>query len=72
MTDILDGKCKKTNLEEIAKSADHLPNSEQKSLLKLLKKHEDLFEGTLGTFTSKSCHVKLKDEALSRFQRFRS
>ena len=35
MTDILDAKYKKANLEEISNSADHLTNSEQKSLLQL-------------------------------------
>ena len=38
MTDILDAKYKKANLDEIAANADHLTNSEQESLLKLLKK----------------------------------
>jgi transposase InsO family protein len=61
MTDILDAKYKKANLEEISEGADHLTNSEQKSLLKLLKKYEDLFDGTLGTFTGKPYDIKLKD-----------
>jgi hypothetical protein len=62
MTDILDAKCKKANPEEIAESADHLTNNEQTSLLKLLKKHEDLFHDTLGTFTCIKPHnTKLKD-----------
>jgi predicted aspartyl protease len=39
MTDILDAKYKKANLSEIAESADHLTNSEQQSLLRLLKKY---------------------------------
>jgi hypothetical protein len=61
MTDILDAKYKKANLDEIAANADHLTNSEQESLLKLLKKYEDLFEGTLGTFTGTPYDIKLKD-----------
>jgi len=49
MTGILDAKYKEANLDEIAANADHLTNSEQQSLLKLLKKYEDLFDSTLGT-----------------------
>jgi hypothetical protein len=39
----------------------HLTTSEQQKLLALLKKHEDLFDGTLGTFTGAPCDIKLKD-----------
>jgi hypothetical protein len=53
---------KKKNLDEIAANADHLTNSsEQESLLKLLKKYEDLFDGTLWTFTGTPYDIKLKD-----------
>ena len=61
MTDILDAKYKKANLSEITQKADHLTNSEQKSLLQLLRKYEDLFDGTLGTFTGTPYDIKLKD-----------
>jgi hypothetical protein len=59
MTDILDAKYNKANLEEISKSADHLTNSEHKSLLKLLKKYEDCFDGMLGTFTALGTKITL-------------
>jgi hypothetical protein len=61
MTHILDAKCKKADLHEIASGACHLTNSKQSSLLALLKKCEDLFDGMLGTFTGKPHNVKLKD-----------
>jgi transposase InsO family protein len=61
MTDILDAKYKKADLNEIASSADHLTTSEQASLLALLKKYEGLFDGTLGTFTGKPYDIQLKD-----------
>ena len=64
MTDILDAKYKKANLDNIYQQVDHnLTNNEQKSLLKLLKKYEDLFDGTLATFTRKPYDIKLKDNA---------
>jgi hypothetical protein len=55
MTDILDAKHKKADLNEIASGADHLTNSKQSSLLALLKKHKDLFDGVPGTFESVVC-----------------
>jgi hypothetical protein len=61
MTDILDAKYKKADLNQIASSANHLTNSEQSSLLALLKKYEDLFDGTLGTFTGTPYDIKLKE-----------
>ena len=61
ITNILNAKYKKVNLDEIAANADHLTNSEQESQLKLLKKYEDLFDGTLGTFTGTPYDIKLKD-----------
>jgi hypothetical protein len=61
MTDILDAKHKKADLNQIASSADHLTNSEQSSLLALLKKHEVLFDGALGAFTGTPCDIKLKE-----------
>jgi hypothetical protein len=61
MTDILDAKHKKADLNQIASSANHLTNSEQSSLLALLKKYEDLFDGTLGAFTGTPYDVKLKE-----------
>jgi hypothetical protein len=61
MTDILDAKHKKADLNQIASSADHLTNSEQSSLLALLKKHEDLFDSALGAFTGTLHDIKLKE-----------
>jgi hypothetical protein len=61
MNDILDAKYKKANLPDIGEKADHLTNSEQKMLLKLLRKYKDLFNGMLGTFTGKPYNVQLKD-----------
>jgi hypothetical protein len=61
MNEILDAKYSKADLNEIAESADHLTTSEQQKLLALLKKYEDLFDGTLGTFTGAPYDIKLKD-----------
>jgi hypothetical protein len=65
MNKILDAKYStKADLNEVTESADCLSNKEQKQLLTLLKKNEDLFDGALGalgTFTGALCDVELKD-----------
>jgi hypothetical protein len=61
MTDIIDAKHKKADLHNIAYSADHLTSSKQSSLLALLKKYKDLFDGTLSTLTGKPHDIELKD-----------
>jgi hypothetical protein len=61
MTDILDAKYTKANLEEIVKAADHLNYTERDALYKLIQKYEDLFDGTLGTFTGTPYDIKLKE-----------
>ena len=61
MTDILDAKYQKANLEKIVEKADHLTKPERESLFKLLKKYEELFDGTLGHFTGKPYNIKMKD-----------
>jgi hypothetical protein len=62
MNEILDAKYSKADPNEAADSADHLTTSEQGKLLTLLKKYEDLFDGTLGTFTGAPHDIKLKDD----------
>jgi hypothetical protein len=62
MNKILDAKYSKADLTEVVDSADHLTSGEQGKLLALLKKYEDLFDGTLGTFTGAPCDIKLKDD----------
>jgi hypothetical protein len=60
MNEILDAKCSKADPNEVP---DHLTTSEQQKLLALLKKYEDLFDGTIGTFTGAPYDIKLKDKA---------
>jgi hypothetical protein len=51
---ILDAKCKKEDLQSIAKeNCKHLSTDQQKKLLQLLKKYESLFDGTLGDWRTK-------------------
>ena len=63
MSKILDAKYEKANLEEVTSNNTNLIKREQKNLLKLLKKYEDLFDGTLGTGKMPKHHISLKEDA---------
>ena len=57
---ILDAKYEKANLEEVIATCKHLSEHEQASLLELLNKYEDLFDGTLGHWVGEDYNVELK------------
>ena len=63
VTRILDSKYEKANLEQISKNASHLSLNEQKQLYQVLKKHETLFDGTLGTWNTEPVGFTMKEEA---------
>ncbi len=63
MTDILDAKYSKADLRKIVEEATHLNDKEREQLYKTLKKNEDLFDGTLGTFNGEPYDIKLKENA---------
>ena len=59
---ILDAKYQKADLDTSVEAMEHLSNKEKNKFLKLLKKHETLFNGTLGRWkgtpykiTTKKC-----------------
>ena len=61
---ILDAKYEKADLPKIVKEqSDHLDNSQQQSLLTLLRKYEFLFDGTLGTWNTKPVDLKIQKDA---------
>ena len=49
--EILDAKYEKADLAQVARECAHLTTDEQTGLLKILKKYEILFDGTLGKWT---------------------
>ena len=63
MTDILDAKYSKADLRKLVEEATHLNDEEKEQLYKTIKKNEDLFDGTLGTFTGEPYDIKLKENA---------
>ena len=61
--EILDHKYSKADLEQVAKESTHLPHDEQQALLKLLKKYETLFDGTLGNWKMDKYNIELREDA---------
>ena len=61
---ILDAKYEKANLKKLVKEHTHLSVLEQQQLYRLLKKFEDLFDGTLGNWTGPGIDLELKEGAV--------
>jgi hypothetical protein len=62
VTQILDAKYKKVDLQAIVRdNCKHLSADQQKRLLQLLKKYESLFDGTLGDWNTKLVSFQLKE-----------
>ena len=59
---ILDAKYKKANLDEVVKQHSDLNKEQRLKLLRLLRNHESLFDGTLGTWTGDPYSIHLKDD----------
>jgi len=60
---ILDAKYEKANLDELVRECSYLTEDQQIKLLKLLRKHEYLFDGTLGRWDSEPYTIELKPDA---------
>ena len=60
---ILDAKYAPADLDQIADSATHLDPLERDMLKELFRKHEKLFDGTLGNWKGQSLKLELKEDA---------
>ena len=60
---ILDVKYKKVNLKKIVNNSKYLNNDKQSHILKLLKKHEEMFDGTLDNYTGLEFKIELLEGA---------
>ena len=58
---IIESKYTPADLEKIVAECTHLEAAEQKQLLRLLQKYEDLFDGTLGTWKTDPIQLELKE-----------
>ena len=61
MVEILDAKYEKADLPAICKACVHLTTKQQKQLLTLLQKFEELFDGTLGDWKTAPVSLELKE-----------
>ena len=59
--DIIESKYCPADLTKIVEECKHLTPEEQRQLLSLLQKYEDLFDGTLGTWKTDPIELELKD-----------
>ena len=60
---ILDAKYEKADLNKVVENCTHLTPTEKQKLYNLLKKYEDLFDGTLGKWKGEPYHIELKEGA---------
>ena len=58
---ILDASYKKANLKDIVEALTYLDKTKQDKLFSFLKKYENMFDGTLGTYTGSDYKIELKD-----------
>ena len=61
VTQILDAHYEKANIvETISKNCSHLSKNKQNKIINLLKKYEELFDGTLGDMNTSPVHLEIK------------
>ena len=63
VTQILDAKYEKLDIDEFIAEQTHLNLSQKQDLRDLLLKHEKLFDGTLGVYPHKKVHLELTEDA---------
>ena len=60
---ILDAKYEKADIDEVTTMQKHLTKEQQRELATLLRKHEKLFNGTLGLYPHKKVHIDVEPNA---------
>jgi hypothetical protein len=60
---ILDAKYEPANLDEVVAGCTHLTEEQKEELYSLLKKHESLFDGSLGTWKGEDYNIELRHDA---------
>ena len=62
---ILDANHKKAYLKKIVNNFKYLNNDKQSLIIKLLRKHEEMFDGTIGNYTGSEGKIELLEGAKS-------
>ena len=68
-TQILDAKYEFTDVTEVVNTMDHLNQKQKDDLLAILKKHQKMFDGTLGVYPHKKFHIEIEPDAKPVFSR---
>ena len=68
-TEILDAKYEWTAVENVVKDLNHLKKNQKDDLLQVLKKHEKMFDGTLGVYPHKKFHIDIEPDAKPVYSR---
>ena len=68
-TEILDAKYEHVDVADVAAAQKHLSPSQREDLKAVLSKYRKLFDGTLGCYPHKKCHIELEPDAKPHFAR---
>jgi len=68
-TEILDAKYDYTTARDVINRQDHLDAKQKEDLLKVLEKHQKLFDGTLGVYPHRKVHIELEKGATPKWSR---
>ena len=69
MSNMMPAKYDKADLEQFAAEQTHFTEAQQRDLLELWRKHEKLFDGTLGKYTGEKMHIDLMPNAKPHYSR---
>jgi hypothetical protein len=62
-TEILDAKYKWTDVRDVVETQRHLTAHQKCDLLDVLKRHQKLFDGSLGVYPHKKVHIEIEPDA---------
>jgi hypothetical protein len=64
--EILDAKNEKVEVDKVVNQLSHLNLQQKKDLKKVLQEHTKLFDGTLGVYPHRKCHIDLVSGAVAK------
>ena len=68
-TQILDAKYQFTDVADVVNTMNHLNQNQKDDLLAILRKHQKMFDGTLGIYPHKKFHIEIEPGAKPVFSR---
>ena len=68
-TEILDAKYEFTDVNDVVKNLTHLDAKQKADILAVLRKHQKMFDGTLGVYPHKKFHIEIDPNAKPVYSR---